>query len=204
LKRSSFYFLSVVVAIRLVKTPRCSDPLVTSLVAMKGRVACEMVQNELIITELILRTILTNLQPAEIAALRSSLVFQAKTDVEPIVTENLKKMLQVFVDKDIRQANMKYNVGYEWARNKPFAEIMQLTDIKEGVIVRCIQQLHETLRDVKDAAKIIGDSVLHSKMEEEASNAIKRDIVFAVSLYTSSDALTITAYFCKIQFYSIE
>lgn len=75
---------------------------------------------------------------------------------------------------------------------QPFAEIMTLTDIKEGVIVRCIQQLHETLRDVKDAARIIGDPVLHSKMEE-ASNAIKRDIVFAASLYTSSDALQITA-----------
>lgn len=69
---------------------------------------------------------------------------------------------------------------------------MQLTDIKEGVIVRCIQQLHETLRDVRDAARIIGDPVLHSKMEE-ASNSIKRDIVFAASLYTSADALTITA-----------
>lgn len=69
---------------------------------------------------------------------------------------------------------------------------MQLTDIKEGVIVRCIQQLHETLRDVKDAARIIGDPVLHNKMEE-ASKAIKRDIVFTASLYTSSDALTITS-----------
>lgn len=67
---------------------------------------------------------------------------------------------------------------------------MQLTDIKEGVIVRCIQQLNETLRDVKDAARIIGDPVLHAKMEE-ASNAIKRDIVFAASLYTSSDTLNI-------------
>lgn len=109
------------------------------LVAMKGRVACEMGQNELIITELVLRNILTNLQPAEIAALLSSLVFQAKTDVEPIVTENLKKMMQEFVevDKDIRLVEMKFNVGkadetvekdrlnfglievvYEWARNK--------------------------------------------------------------------------------------
>lgn len=45
---------------------------------MKGRVACEMGQNELIITELVLRNILTNLQPAEIAALLSSLVFQGE------------------------------------------------------------------------------------------------------------------------------
>lgn len=102
-------------------------------------------------------------------------------------------------------------VVYEWARNKvtpspsplpfflrkrfetalnllfhlqPFAEIMkpELTDIQEGVIVRCIQQLNETLQDVKDAARIIGNPALHQKMEE-ASNAIKRDIVFAASLY---------------------
>lgn len=109
------------------------------LVAMKGRVACEMGQNELIITELVLRNILTNLQPAEIAALLSSLVFQAKTDVDPVVTENLKKMMQAFVDvdHDIRQVEAKFNVGkadetvekerlnfglievvYEWAKNK--------------------------------------------------------------------------------------
>lgn len=34
-------------------------------------------------------------------------------------------------------------VVYEWALEKPFAEIMDLTDVQEGIIVRCIQQLHE-------------------------------------------------------------
>jgi len=108
-------------------------------VAMKGRVACEMGQNELIITELVLRNMLTNLDPAEIAALLSGLVFQAKTDVDPNVTEKLKKLMQDFVDveNDIREVETKYNVGkadetvekdrlnfglievvYEWARNK--------------------------------------------------------------------------------------
>lgn len=65
---------------------------------------------------------------------------------------------------------------------QPFADIMKLTDIQEGVIVRCIQQLNETLQDVKDASRIIGNQALQHKMEE-ASNAIKRDIVFAASLY---------------------
>lgn len=65
---------------------------------------------------------------------------------------------------------------------QPFAEIMKLTSIQEGVIVRCIQQLNEMLQDLKDAARIIGNPALHQKMEE-ASNAIKRDIVFAASLY---------------------
>lgn len=74
-------------------------------------------------------------------------------------------------------------VVYEWARAESFASIMKLTDIQEGIIVRCIQQLNETLRDIKNAAVIIGNPVLKEKMEE-ASTKIKRDIVFTASLYT--------------------
>lgn len=32
-------------------------------------------------------------------------------------------------------------VVYEWAQAKSFAEIMKKTDVQEGIIVRCIQQL---------------------------------------------------------------
>jgi len=74
-------------------------------------------------------------------------------------------------------------VIYEWANGMAFAEIMDLTEVQEGMIVRCIQRLDETLRDVRDAARIIGDPILYQKMGE-ASTAIKRDIVFAASLYT--------------------
>lgn len=66
---------------------------------------------------------------------------------------------------------------------QPFAEITALTDVQEGIIVRCIQRLHELLRDVRGAARIIGDPILCSKMDE-AMTLIKRDIVFAASLYT--------------------
>lgn len=68
---------------------------------------------------------------------------------------------------------------------------MKLTDIQEGIIVRCIQQLNETLKDVKEAAGIIGDTVLQTKMDE-VLNAIKRDIVFAASLYTQKEAAMIS------------
>lgn len=61
---------------------------------------------------------------------------------------------------------------------------MELTEIQEGIIVRCIQQLNETIMDVRDAAKYVGNPELQTKMEE-ASAAIKRDIVFAASLYTN-------------------
>lgn len=59
---------------------------------MKGRVACIMGMNELLITELVFRNTLANLQACEVAALLSALVFQAKSDVEPELTETLQKV----------------------------------------------------------------------------------------------------------------
>lgn len=66
----------------------------------------------------------------------------------------------------------------------PFAEICELTDVPEGSIVRTIVRLDETCREFKNAARIIGDSSLYQKMAD-ASEAIKRDIVFAASLYVT-------------------
>lgn len=173
-------------------------------VTLKGKVACEMGQNELLITELILSNVFNDLDSAEIAALLSGLVFQGKVNEEPEIPEKLKKYMKKFeetsdliVNTELRHRvcssdssdSNRLNFGlievvYEWARKKPFSEIMGLTQIQEGIIVRCIQQLDETLQDVKTAAMRIGNPTLQSKMEE-ASNAIKRDIVFTASLYTA-------------------
>ncbi|KAM3962423.1 superkiller complex helicase subunit twister [Aphomia sociella] len=172
-------------------------------VMLKGRVACGMGTNELIISELVFRNVFTDKSPAEIAALLSCFVFQARTQIEPTLTEKLaegRKLIEE-IDDDLVKIEAKYMVNqfegqperlnfglvrvvYEWALEKPFAEIMDLTDVQEGIIVRCIQQLHELLIDVKDAAVAIGDPKLQAKMME-ASTAIKRDIVFAASLYTT-------------------
>ncbi|KAK3926797.1 Helicase SKI2W [Frankliniella fusca] len=170
-------------------------------VELKGKVACEMSSHELMITELVMEGVLTNLPTAEIAALLSCLVFQHKTDVEQTLTKSLEQGIEEIqrIHKRIEDVERAFKVGvedpscesenqlnfnlvqvvYEWAKAKPFAEIMQLTDIQEGIIVRCIQQLHETLQDVKRAARIYGDPKLSNKMDE-ASNAIKRDIVFSL------------------------
>ena len=73
-------------------------------------------------------------------------------------------------------------VVYEWANGLSFKAITEMTDIAEGSIVRCIVRLDETAREVRNAARTIGDGQLLKKMEE-ASTAIKRDICFASSLY---------------------
>ena len=57
---------------------------------------------------------------------------------------------------------------------KPFNQITDLTDVPEGTIVRVITRLDETCREVRDAARVIGDADLFKKMEE-AQGLIKRD-----------------------------
>lgn len=71
-----------------------------------------------------------------------------------------------------------------YLQGTPFADICELTDVPEGMIVRTIVRLDETCREFKNAASIMGNSALYKKMET-ASNAIKRDIVFAASLYVT-------------------
>jgi antiviral helicase SKI2 len=73
-------------------------------------------------------------------------------------------------------------VVYEWARGTPFKDIITMTMVQEGSIVRCITRLDELCRDVRNAARALGNPSLYRKMEA-ASQCIKRDIVFAASLY---------------------
>jgi len=175
----------------------------TGAVQLKGRISCEINNHELMITELILQNVLTPLEPTEIAALMSSMVCQEKRCSEPNLIDVLVKGKEEFqrVAREIgeiqKQCGLKEpvedfveqfrfgltEVVYEWAKGTPFGDICNLTDVQEGVIVRCIQRLDETCRDVKNAARLVGDPVLMTKMEQ-ASNLIKRDIVFAASLYT--------------------
>ncbi|XP_050296280.1 helicase SKI2W [Anthonomus grandis grandis] len=180
-------------------------------VKLKGNVARAMGMNELLITELVVDDIFVDLTPAEVAALLSSLVFRVKlrgdqNSYEEELTPRLKEGIRVINQVHHKIANMELELGiqteefmndlnfglvhvvYRWANAEPFVEIMKLTDIQEGIIVRCIQQLNETIMDVRDAAKIIGNPALQTKMEA-ASNAIKRDIVFAESLYMQEEKL---------------
>jgi antiviral helicase SKI2 len=176
-------------------------------VQLKGRVACEISTcNELLATELVFSNSLTNLEPAVIVALLSSTVFQEKVDVdlEKLPSQLLEGMemlketckmvgeeqvrwgMDAPVDEFVRE-NLHFGlveVVYAWARGVAFSDIMMMTDVAEGSIVRCIVRLDESLRDIRNAARVVGDPVLHSKMEE-ASQMIKRDIVFSASLYTA-------------------
>ena len=47
---------------------------------------------------------------------------------------------------------------YEWANQKTFAEICELTDAQEGSIVRTILRLDGLLKNTKNACRLMGNN----------------------------------------------
>ena len=74
------------------------------------------------------------------------------------------------------------DIVHAWCNGATFAQICKMTDIFEGSIIRCMRRLEELLRQMCQAAKNLGNSELETKFSE-AIRMIKRDIVFAASLY---------------------
>lgn len=168
--------------------------------------ACEINSgDELVATELIFGGILGELQPEEAVALLSALVFQERSDVEPELPPRLRLardqaaaaahaagVVQAqagldLVPEDFVVGTLNFGlmeVVYEWAKGTPFSDICQLTDAMEGSVVRAIVRLDESCREFRDAARVMGNTALYRQMEA-ASAAIKRDVIFAASLYVA-------------------
>jgi ATP-dependent RNA helicase DOB1 len=70
----------------------------------------------------------------------------------------------------------------EWVNGSSFLKICSMTTIFEGNLIRYIRRLEELLRQMSCAAKAMGNTSLETKFNEGIVK-IKRDIVFAASLY---------------------
>ena len=157
------------------------------------------------LTELVLENILADFEAEETVALLSAFVFQEKTETIPNLTSNLERGRDaiIAISEKVNILQTKHQVilssddsndfvsrprfglvevVYEWARGMTFNRITDLTDVLEGTIVRVISRLDETCREVKNAARIIGDPELFVKMQK-AQEMIKRDITAVASLY---------------------
>ena len=73
---------------------------------------------------------------------------------------------------------------YKTLKKKPhsYPAILNILIIFIGSIIRCMRRLEELLRQMVQAAKSIGNSELENKFSE-GIKLIKRDIIFAASLY---------------------
>jgi superfamily II RNA helicase len=177
---------------------------VDSTVLLKGRVACEMnTCDELLACEMLFDNILEPLNPPEAAGVLAALVFQEKVNDSPKLTTRMEEARALLGKQLVRLSVLQEDFGiridddnrpslnfglsavvYEWARGTSFRDITSMTLVQEGSIVRCITRLDELMKDLRNAARVVGNPSLYRKMEA-ASQCIRRDIVFAASMYVT-------------------
>ncbi|XP_068429479.1 exosome RNA helicase MTR4 isoform X3 [Clinocottus analis] len=175
----------------------------SDVIEMKGRVACEISSaDELLLTEMVFTGLFNELTVEQATALLSCFVFQENASEMPKLTEQLaaplrqmqecaKRIAKVSADAKLEVDEETYlnqfkphlmDVVFAWANGATFAQICKMTDVFEGSIIRCMRRLEEVLRQMCSAAKAIGNTELENKFAEGITK-IKRDIVFAASLY---------------------
>lgn len=173
------------------------------VVELKGRVACEISSgDELVLTEMIFNGTFTDLTPEQCAAVLSCFVFDERSKVVPVLGTALSAPLEALqaiarhvatVSRNCKLAvdGKEYveqfkpqlmDVVYQWCQGASFSKICELTDVYEGSLIRVFRRLEELLRQMAEAAKIIGNTDLEHKMTG-AMELIKRDLVNAASLY---------------------
>ncbi|KAI4461014.1 atp-dependent rna and dna helicase [Holotrichia oblita] len=134
--------------------------------------------DELLITELIFNGVFQQLSSAQACALLSCFDLArriAKVSTEckfPLDEDNYVEKFKPFL----------MDIVFSWCNGSTFSDLCQMTDIFEGSIIRAMRRLEELLRQMVQASKTIGNTDLEDKFNN-AIKLIKRDIIFASSLY---------------------
>ena len=174
------------------------------VVDVKGRVACELTTgDELVLAEMLFNGVFNDLTVEQTVALLSCFVCQEKSSDESlrprpdmetplkVLRETARKVAKVSIESKLELDEEEYvqsfldhmvNPVYAWAEGAKFSDVCKMTDIFEGSVIRIIRRLEELLRQMVAASKQIGNAELEKKFTE-GSTKIKRDIVFAASLY---------------------
>ena len=174
------------------------------IIETKGRVACEIsTGDELLLTELIFAGTFNGLSCEQIAALLSCFVCEEKADEAVKLRDDLINPLKLLQDTALRIVKAStlckmpsfseedylqkfrpelMDIVYAWCRGTRFGKICSMTNVFEGNIIRCLRRLEELIRQMAQAARSIGNSELETKFQD-AGTKLKRDIVFANSLY---------------------
>ncbi|XP_001356169.3 exosome RNA helicase MTR4 [Drosophila pseudoobscura] len=173
------------------------------VIEFKGRVACELSSaDELLMTEMIFNGVFNDLTAPQAVALLSCFVCDEKSQEAPKSATELSGPLRSMQDLARRIAKVSSECKLEldadsyvdkfkpflmdvvlaWCKGSSFLAVCKMTDIFEGSIIRCMRRLEELLRQMCQASKTIGNTDLENKFSE-GIRLLKRDIVFAASLY---------------------
>merc|ERR1711892_724814 len=175
----------------------------SDVIEIKGGIACELSSaDELLLTEMMFNGLFNNMTPPQVAAILSCFVCSEKSSEMPKLTDALSGPLRTMQDmarriaKVSREAKIELeedsyvekfkpfmmDIVHEWCKGASFLNICKMTDMFEGSIIRSMRLLEELLRQMVQASKNIGNVELENKFSE-AIKLLKRDIVFAASLY---------------------
>ncbi|KAL3533211.1 hypothetical protein ACH5RR_006732 [Cinchona calisaya] len=174
------------------------------VVQLKGRAACLIdTGDELLVTELMFNGTFNELDHHQIAALASCFIPGDRSTEQINLRVELAKPLQQLQDSARRIAEIQHecklevnadeyveasirpylmDVIYCWSKGASFAEVIQMTDIFEGSIIRLARRLDEFLNQLKTAALAVGEVELEKKFAA-ASESLRHGIMFANSLY---------------------
>ncbi|KAF0408351.1 antiviral helicase [Gigaspora margarita] len=175
------------------------------IVTVKGRVACDInVGDEVVLTEMLLNGVFSDLSVEKIAALLSCFVIEQHDKERVNLREDLyvvyrrlqeiaRNIVAVSIECKLQISEEEYlanfcpdmmELVYSWCQGKSFAEIMKMAQkYYDGHVIRVFRCLDELLRAMVTAAKNIGNSELEMKFQAAISK-LRRGIPFAASLYT--------------------
>ena len=176
----------------------------SNVMDVKGRVAAEVSTcDELVAAELMLSGVFLGLDVPVLVATCSVLVMNERNeDEEKKLPPHLHAPYTTVLQTARRIADVQRGAGltldvdeylarfsptlmevvYAWCNGAKFADVCKLTDVFEGTIIRCMRRLEELLRQLGNASKAVGSEELEGKFLK-GIELIKRDIVFAASLY---------------------
>uniref|UniRef100_A0ABQ7GPW6 HUA enhancer 2 n=1 Tax=Dunaliella salina TaxID=3046 RepID=A0ABQ7GPW6_DUNSA len=173
------------------------------VVLLKGQAACEIdTADELLTAELMFNGTLIGLDKHQLVALVSCLIPVEKSGeaikltqvmAEPLASlqetaryiAEVSRECKLEMDPDAYVESFRpflMDIMYSWSKGASFAEICGITDIYEGSIIRATRRLDELLQQLARAARVVGDEGLAFHIED-ANLTIRRDIIFAASLY---------------------
>ena len=177
------------------------------VIETKGRVGAELTAgDELVLTELVFSGVFNDMAPERIAALVSCFVFEERVkgagqELLPAqrdlvegyrhIQETARRVATVWqeckIDCDVDEYVSRFNptimeVILAWCSGATFADVLKMSDLFEGSLIRMMRRLEELLKELSKAAKAIGNAELESRFAE-AVTKLHKDVVFAASLY---------------------
>ncbi|KAJ4144356.1 hypothetical protein LMH87_003242 [Akanthomyces muscarius] len=174
------------------------------VVQLKARVACEISStegHELVLSELLFDRFFNELTPETCASVLSCFIFDEKVEATALkedlqkpfrevqakarIVAKVSQECKLDVNEEEYVASLKWQLMetvFAWAQGRPFSEICKMTNVYEGSLIRLFRRLEELLRQMAQAAKVMGNDDLTKKFDESLQK-IRRDIVAAQSLY---------------------